>query len=56
MALVAYDDSESDDNEEVSRPTLITTKTATKQTIKIGLPFSNLVSSSSMFKQSSLVS
>ena len=45
MALVAYDDSESDDNEEVSRPTLVTTKTAAeKQKIKIGLPFNNLVS------------
>lgn len=48
MALVAYDDSESDDNEEAqdyNRPPFVSTKTATeKQTVKIGLPFNNLVS------------
>ena len=45
MALVVYDDSESDENEEVSRPALASTKTAAeKRTVKIGLPFNNLVS------------
>ena len=49
MALVAYDDSESDDNVETGPPALVFTKTATekqtvKQTVKIGLPFNNLVS------------
>ena len=48
MALVAYDDSESDDNVEIqdyNRPPLVSRKTATeKQTVKIGLPFNNLVS------------
>ena len=46
MALVAYDDSESDDNEE-SRDNkaraFVPTSTG-KQTVKIGLPFNNLVS------------
>lgn len=46
MALVAYDDSESEDNEETikyNRPALVSKKTE-KQTVKIGLPFNNLVS------------
>ena len=47
MALVAYDDSESDDNEETqdyNYPPFVSKKTATeKQTVKIGLPFNNLV-------------
>ena len=50
MALVVYDDSESDENEEVSRPALASTKTAAeKRTVKIGLPFNNLVSLDSLF-------
>ena len=45
MALVAYDDSGSEDNEETedyNRPAVVS-KTE-KPTVKIGLPFNNLVS------------
>lgn len=48
MALVAYDDSDSEDNgatEDDYRPAVVSKKITTeKQTVKIGLPFSNLVS------------
>lgn len=59
MALVAYDDSESEDNEEnenYNRPALVSKKTEGKQTIKIGLPFNNLVSLSTVLINRSIPS
>jgi len=45
MALVAYDDSDSDNSEETQRPALVSKGTTTgKQTVKIGLPFNDVVS------------